>query len=84
MCIDKDDFDYLVDFAIKQVNIAITSITSGMITPRPIKSGQFKVCNFCEYKGLCNYQDNNDHIQETITNIEELKTKEKKNGTRTE
>lgn len=81
LCLEKNDFDYLVDFTIKQVDVAIRDILSGNINPHPIRSGQNKACKYCEYRGLCNYLDNNDNIEQNISSIEELKKKEQNNGT---
>ena len=31
------------------------------------------VCEYCDYKALCNYEGNNDHIIENIETINKLK-----------
>lgn len=73
MCIDKDDMEYLLDFAIQQVDKAIKNILDGDITPRPLKTNNKNVCEFCEFMGLCNYQKNNDRCVSAVATIDELK-----------
>lgn len=78
LCLEKEGFDYLVDFAISQVARAVNSILTGNINPHPIRSGQNKSCKYCDYRGLCNYFDNNDNVEISVVSIEELKEKEQK------
>ena len=68
----------------KRVDEAIANIMSGHITPHPIKSSSNKVCDYCDYKGLCNYVGNNDKLDIKISTIQDLKDKEGDNVTRTE
>lgn len=75
MCLSYDDLQYLLDFAIKQVNFAIENIMSGDITPRPLKTDNKNICSFCEYRGLCNYCEDNDRCVGGVLTIEELKEK---------
>lgn len=73
MCIDKDNMNYLLNYAMDKVDNAIKNILDGDITPRPLKTNNKNVCEFCEYIGLCNYQKNNDRCVATISTIDELK-----------
>ena len=73
MCISQEDFDYLLDFAIKQVSLSIDKILNGEILPYPICDNGKTVCEYCDYKALCNYEGNNDHNIDNIETIEKLK-----------
>ncbi len=73
MCISREDFDYLLDFAISQVSKTINKIMLGEINPYPLNDAGKSVCEYCEYKALCNYQKDNDHEVVPITNIVQLK-----------
>ena len=73
MCIEAEDINYLLDYAINQVNIAIKNILDGDITPHPLKTNNKNVCDYCEYLGLCNYNNNNDRCVKSILTIDELK-----------
>lgn len=79
MCLNYEDFEYLIDYAIDKVNIAIDNILDGDITPRPLKTNNSSVCDYCEYKGLCNYQKDNDRYVRNCMTIEELKNIGEKN-----
>ena len=73
MCISREDFDYLLDFAISQVSKTIDKIMLGDINPYPLNDNGKSVCEYCEYKALCNYRKDNDHEVVAIANIEKLK-----------
>lgn len=80
LCLSSEDFDYILDYSIKQVRRAIKSITNNTITPRPLKNGENKVCDYCKYKGLCNYMGDNDKETIKISTVDELKEREDGNG----
>lgn len=80
MCLEKEDFDYLLDFAVKKVNDAIGNILSGDISATPLRKGQKVTCSFCQYKGLCNYNNSCDVNSVSVGTIEELKEKVGDNG----
>ena len=82
MCLDIDELNYLLDFAINQVDKAIERIKLGDIHPFPIKQGQKIVCKYCDFKGLCNYTGDNDKVEVAIPSISDLKQKEDNNGGR--
>ena len=73
MCISQEDFDYLLNFAINQVSLSIDKILQGEISPYPICDNGKSVCEYCDYKAMCNYEGNNDHIIENIETINKLK-----------
>ena len=73
MCISREEFDYLLDFAISQVSKTIDKIVLGEIAPYPLNDSGKSVCEYCEYKALCNYAKDNDHEVVAIPNIEKLK-----------
>ena len=77
LCLSEDDFDYLLNYAIKKVEKAVNNITKGKISPSPLKDGQKLSCDYCEYRGLCNYLNNNERKVIDIKTIEDLKNKEK-------
>ena len=80
MCLSKEDYDYLLNFAISQVDIAITNILSGEISARPLIDSNYSSCTYCDYKGICNYLDNNDKEIVKAQTIEELKKSGEKDG----
>ena len=73
MCISKEDFDYLLNFAIKQVEKSINNIKEGNINPYPLTDKDGSVCKYCEFKALCNYNDNNPHEVINVENIKKIK-----------
>ena len=73
LCISREDFDYILNFAMKQVAKTIVNIKHGEISPRPLVDGNKCVCDYCTYKSLCNYTGNADNIVQTVDNIEKLK-----------
>ena len=75
MCISKEDLDYLLNYAITQVNKAVDNILKGDITPYPLKTKSTCACDYCEYIGLCNYQKDKDRVVDNVATIEELKQK---------
>lgn len=80
LCLSSEDFDYILDYSIKQVRRAIKSITNNTITPRPLKNGENKVCDYCKYKGLCNYMGDNDKETIKIGTVDELRERENEDG----
>jgi len=73
MCISKEDFDYLLNFAIKQVEKSIKNIKEGNINPYPLTDKDGSVCKYCEFKALCNYNNNNPHEIINVENINKIK-----------
>lgn len=73
LCLEESDFDYLLDYTMKQVEKTINRIKLGYITPNPIKENGQRICRYCSYKAICNYQNNNDNVIENIESIEKLK-----------
>lgn len=76
MCIEKEDFDYLLDFAIKQVEVAIKRIKIGDINPYPLKDKSKSACSYCQYKALCNNDDDNYNEVIGVESISKLKEAE--------
>jgi len=73
MCISREDFDYLLDFAMKQVRVSIDKIKKGEINPYPLVEKQKSVCEYCQYKAICNYNNDNPHDVINVENIAKLK-----------
>lgn len=80
LCLSSEDFEYLLDYSILQVKRAIRSITNNTIAPNPLCDGEKSACDYCKYKGLCNYMGDNDRQTIKINTIDELKNKEGENG----
>lgn len=80
LCLSEEDFEYLLNFSISQVDKAINNILQGEITPRPIVDGQKSACTYCDYKALCNYLNTNDNEVITVENIDKLKNLGEENG----
>ena len=73
MCLNHEDFEYLLSFAVKQVNKSIQNIKHGVINPRPLKEKNKSVCEYCEYKALCNFDGENYNEVINVENINKLK-----------
>ncbi|MGN0961407.1 MAG: PD-(D/E)XK nuclease family protein [Christensenellales bacterium] len=73
LCLSKEDFDYLLSFAINQVKKAIFNIKSGEISPRPLADKNKSTCDYCSFKALCNYNFDNDNNVVNVENITQLK-----------
>lgn len=80
LCLSSEDFEYLLDYSIVQVRRAIKAITNNTIAPNPLTSDGKSACEYCKYKGLCNYMGDNDREAVKISTIEELKDREEENG----
>lgn len=72
LCLSRDDFDYLLDFAMRQVRVSIAKIKSGDISPRPLV-GNTSACLYCSFKSLCNYNGECDREEIEVENIEKLR-----------
>lgn len=73
LCLSRDDFDYLLDYAMKQVRISIGKIRDGYITPMPLVGGGKSACDYCKFKALCNYNGECDREEINVENITKLK-----------
>lgn len=80
MCIDKEDFDYLIDFAIKQVEVAVKRIINGEILPYPMFDGNKLACEYCDFKAMCQFDGKNINHSQTVKTIEELKELDNSDG----
>ncbi len=82
MCLSREDFDYLLDYAILQVSRAIKNIMDNNISTMPLVFDSNKVaCDKCDYRGLCGYLDDNNRVVEKVDFIENLrKLEEEENG----
>ena len=63
----------MLDFAIRQVTKAIYNIQLGNINPYPLQDGNKTVCEYCEFKALCNYDNNNPHNVVNVESVDKLK-----------
>lgn len=72
LCLSREDFDYLLDYAMKQVKVSIAKIKSGDISPTPLV-GSVSACLYCNFKALCNYNGQCDRKEINIENIEKLR-----------
>lgn len=73
LCLTREDFDYLLNYAMKQVRLSIGRIKCGDISPTPLISGGRKACEYCSFKALCNYNGQCDREEKSIENITKLK-----------
>lgn len=73
LCLSREDFDYVLDFAMGQVRKAIVNISSGEISPSPLVDGNKSACDYCGYRALCNYCGKNDRQVAEVENINKLK-----------
>ncbi|MBE5738542.1 MAG: hypothetical protein E7354_02310 [Clostridiales bacterium] len=80
LCLTREELDYLLDYSVMQVRKAIANISANDISIKPLNSTKGLACNKCNYKGLCNYLDNNERKTDKIETIEELKSKEAEDG----
>lgn len=75
LCLSREDFDYLLSFAMEQVFKAVVNIKKGVVSPHPLKDKLKSTCDYCAFKALCNYNgDNNNEIiiVENITKLKEI------------
>jgi len=72
MCIDSDDMDYIINYAINKVEEAVIRIISGQIDPNPLREGDKIVCDYCKFRAMC-CNENNCNDQKIIKTISELK-----------
>ena len=73
MCISVDEFEYLLDFAMKHVEKSITAILNGEISPKPLKEGNYTSCDYCDYIAICKFGGKNYKEVIDVSNIEDLK-----------
>ena len=73
LCLSQEDFDYLLQYSISQVEQSISKIKEGEINTHPIVEKGKCVCDYCRYKAICNYEGCNDKEIEDVANIEKLK-----------
>lgn len=79
-CLNEEDFRYVLHYSMSQVEKSILKIRSGTISPMPLVDRDKSACDYCQYKALCNYQENNENKVENIESIDMLKEKEESNG----
>ena len=75
MCISSEDIDVVIDYAYKMCERAVKNILAGDISISPIDDGRL-MCNYCEYKGICNYNKIYGNILrpvEMVETVEDLK-----------
>ena len=54
-CLSKLQIEELANFAFDLVVKAVEEILNGNIEPNPLYANRKSACEFCEYKGLCNF-----------------------------
>ena len=72
MCLDLDDIRKLSEYVMNLVKTTINNISEHIINPNPINAN---TCDYCEYKGLCNFSEKykNQYREEgKIINIKDL------------
>ena len=72
MCLDLDDIRKLSEYVMNLVKTTINNISEHIINPNPINAN---TCDYCEYKGLCNFSEKyKNHYREEgkIINIKDL------------
>lgn len=80
LCLSQEDFNYLLNFGMQQVRKSINNIKLGEITPRPLTEKGRSACDYCSFKGMCNYnKDNNNNVID-VENINKLKDIGDKDG----
>ncbi len=76
----SDDFDFLSRVAVDKMKKAGNSILSADFSPQPLAKGTRKVCEYCSFLGLCNFNErygNKVRYQKNISSIEKLREEEK-------
>ena len=71
-----DQFEYLTDFASNLMKSAIERVCDGEVAPLPLEYNNRKICSFCEYKGICGFDEmlgNSSKKVEKIYSIESMK-----------
>ncbi|WP_041668961.1 PD-(D/E)XK nuclease family protein [Acetobacterium woodii] len=55
--LSQNEFEEIIDYVRKTVVRQIKKIYEGDIKIRPYKKGNTRACQFCEYKGICQFDD---------------------------
>ena len=67
--LNHEQFSALVDYAISMVLSAVKQINLGVITPTPLKGGNYSTCDYCEYLGMCRFCEKHGNKPSEIKNI---------------
>ena len=79
MCVSSEDIDYLIDYAINMCKKAIDSIVAGDISVTPLKATK-STCEYCQYKGICNYSKLYGNAQRKAEPYHEIKDLKERSG----
>ena len=75
LCLTNDDFLKLTDYVKEVLNRATEEILKGNISPNPLSDGNKKECDYCKYKGMCNFNlwyGNNCTAMKKVATVKEL------------
>ncbi len=71
LCLEREDFEFLVNFALSKMGKAIDNIRAGQMSPKPIKEPL--VCDYCKFTALCGYIDDGVVDKTQIQSISDLR-----------
>ncbi len=72
--LEIEDFENLLEFALKTVGDAAESILEGKMEAAPFRKGDEKACTFCEFSSICQFDT--DLTDNTYRNLKPLSEKE--------
>ncbi len=55
VCVSKNNFSLIMEYAEKKAQILGENIAKGIFTPKPIKTQSHFSCAYCEYKSVCRF-----------------------------
>ena len=74
--LSEEQMNYICDFAFKLMSRAVEKMNDGVIDAVPLEDDNFKCCAYCDYKGLCYFDESfNCKTKKVVKvkNISELK-----------
>lgn len=76
LLLSEEQMNYICDFAFKLMSRAVEKMNDGVIDAVPLEDDNFKCCAYCDYKGLCYFDESfNCKTKKVVKvkNISELK-----------
>lgn len=75
LCLSSNDFSKLIEFVKGMLKRATNEIMRGIISPKPLMDGNKKECDYCKYKGMCNFNtmySNEYVVMKKVPNVKTL------------
>ena len=75
LCVNNDELFKLFEYVKQLINDGVKRMICGEIEPRPLAEGNRRECDYCKYKGMCNFNTkylNNEIEMKKVSSISEL------------